>query len=225
MSTLNGGPGIITDGLVLYVDAANSYSYVSGSTAWNDLSRGGNNGTINNSNLYSTESAGTLSLTSVSSYVDFGLANFQPTSMTIGAWISRATSPTSTAILVKGNINAATEWGLSFGYNPLLLVGRTTTYNNQITIPWTGSLPNGYHYVCYTTVANTVHSIYTDGVLATSSFTVGSIGLDATTVRAGRWGDFGAGLIGYGNIQLYNRALSAAEILQNYNAQKTRFGL
>lgn len=225
MSTLNGGPGIITDGLVLYVDAANSYSYVSGSTAWNDLSRGGNNGIISGSSLYSTGSTGTLSLNSAPSYVDFGMANFQPTAMTICAWISRASSPVSTMILGKGNVNAATEWGLSFGFNPLLLVGRTTTYNNQITIPWTGSLSTGYHYVCYTTVANTVHSLYTDGILAISSSTVGTIGLDSTTVRAGRWGDFGAGVIGYGNIQLYNRALSASEVLQNYNTQKSRFGL
>ena len=50
MSTLNGGPGnIVTNGLVLYLDAANYQSYVSGSTTWYDLS-GNNNNTTGTSN-------------------------------------------------------------------------------------------------------------------------------------------------------------------------------
>jgi hypothetical protein len=48
MSTVEGGGNIVTDGLILYLDGANSKSYVSGSTIWNDLSRIGNNGTLTN---------------------------------------------------------------------------------------------------------------------------------------------------------------------------------
>ncbi len=44
----NYSPRVVTDGLVLYLDAANQYSYVSGSTSWNDISRGRNNGTLVN---------------------------------------------------------------------------------------------------------------------------------------------------------------------------------
>jgi len=47
-------PKIVTDGLVLYLDAANPYSYVSGSTSWNDISRGGNNGTLVNGPTFSS---------------------------------------------------------------------------------------------------------------------------------------------------------------------------
>ena len=39
MSTLSGGPNVVMDGLVLWLDAANTKSYVSGSTTWNDISR------------------------------------------------------------------------------------------------------------------------------------------------------------------------------------------
>ena len=44
--SFNYSPKIITDGLVLYLDAANIRSYVSGSTTWNDISRVGNNGNL-----------------------------------------------------------------------------------------------------------------------------------------------------------------------------------
>ena len=50
----NYSPKVVTDGLVLYLDAANPNSYVSGSTTWGDLSRGGNNSTLTNGPTYST---------------------------------------------------------------------------------------------------------------------------------------------------------------------------
>ena len=61
MSTFNGGPqGIVTNGLVLYLDAANRDSYVSGSTAWNDLSRSRINGTLTNGPTFDNGNAGTI---------------------------------------------------------------------------------------------------------------------------------------------------------------------
>jgi hypothetical protein len=58
----NYSPKIVTDGLVLYLDAANSKSYVSGSTTWSDLSRGGNNGTLTNGPTYSSAKGGIIIL-------------------------------------------------------------------------------------------------------------------------------------------------------------------
>lgn len=227
MSTLNGGPGIVTDGLILYVDAANTYSYPNTGSTWFDISRGGNNGNISGSFTTSSLYGGTLLLTSNASEISFGQNNLQPTSLTICAWIQNTATGTSKMVLGKGKVNDPAEWGLSFGYsNPYLLIGRTTTYTNQITASWTGSLTTGYHHVAYTTVSNTSSMMYIDGVLVASTNTIGAIGLDSTVpLKAGRWDNFGAGTVNYGNIQLYNRALTAAEVFQNYNTQKSRFGL
>ena len=227
MSTLNGGPGIVTDGLILYVDAANYYSYPNTGSVWFDLSRGGTNGDISGSSVTSSLYGGTLLLTSNASEIFFGQNNLQPTSLTICAWIQNTATGTSKMVLGKGKINDLTEWGISFGYsNPYLLVGRTTTYNNQITAPWTGSLLTGYHHVAYVTVSNTSSAMYIDGALVASTNTIGAIGLDNTVpLKAARWDNFGGGTMNYGNIQLYDRALTSTEILQNYNTQKTRFGL
>jgi hypothetical protein len=60
MSTLNGGPSIITDGLVLYLDAANTKSYISGSTTWNDVSKVGNNGTLINGPTFDSNNGGSI---------------------------------------------------------------------------------------------------------------------------------------------------------------------
>jgi hypothetical protein len=227
MSTLNGGPGIVTEGLILYVDAANTYSYPGIGTTWSDISRGGISGIINNSFTTSSINGGIISLTSLASEINFSQSTLQPTALTICAWISQPNIGQSKLVLGKGKINDPAEWGLSFGYsNPLLLVGRTTTFTNQIQAPWTGSLLTGYHHVAYTTVSNTSSAMYIDGALVASTNTVGAIGLDVTSpLKAGRWADFGNGTVAYGNMQLYNRALSATEILQNYTTHKSRFGL
>jgi hypothetical protein len=64
-------PKIVTDGLVLYLDAANSYSYVSGSTSWNDISRGGNNGTLVNGPTFNSGSGGSIVFDGVNDYCTF----------------------------------------------------------------------------------------------------------------------------------------------------------
>ncbi len=56
----NYSPRVVTDGLVLYLDAANQYSYVSGSTSWNDISRGGNNGILTNGPTYNSANGGSI---------------------------------------------------------------------------------------------------------------------------------------------------------------------
>ena len=69
MSTLSGGPNIITDGLVLYLDAGNTYSYTSGSTVWNDLSRSMLSGSLINGPTFNTGSGGSIVFDGVDDYV------------------------------------------------------------------------------------------------------------------------------------------------------------
>ena len=74
MSTLNGGPGnIVTNGLVLYLDAANYQSYISGSTTWYDLSGNNNSGSLVNGPTYSSTNAGSIVFDGTNDYV--GLPN------------------------------------------------------------------------------------------------------------------------------------------------------
>jgi hypothetical protein len=60
MSTVEGGGNIITDGLVLLLDAANSKSYPGTGTTWTDLSRSGNNGTLINGPTFNSGNGGSI---------------------------------------------------------------------------------------------------------------------------------------------------------------------
>ena len=87
MSTLQGGPGnIVTNGLVLYLDAANTLSYTSGYTVWNDLSGNNNNGTLVDGPTFSSGNAGSIVFDGVDDYVKIEPSlSFNVTSYTIGS--------------------------------------------------------------------------------------------------------------------------------------------
>ncbi len=72
MSTLSGGPSIVTNGLILNLDAANPKSYVSGSTTWNDVSRSGLSGTLVNGPTFNTGSGGSIVFDGTDDYVNCG---------------------------------------------------------------------------------------------------------------------------------------------------------
>ena len=102
MGAVEGGPNVVYNGLVLYLDAANNKSYVSGSTSWNDLTSNQNVGTLTNGPTFNTGSGGSIVFDGVDDYVDCG--NIYQTSM-----YNRAL--TSTEILQNYNATK-TRFGL-----------------------------------------------------------------------------------------------------------------
>ena len=215
--------GIVTDGMVLNLDAGTPLSYPGSGTTWTDLSGLGNTGTLTNGPTYSSANGGSIVFDGVDDYVDCGLSTFQPTAITLCAWV-RKTSGGDGGIIVKGNVNEPTEWGLTFGYGNLV-VGRATTFYDQLTYPWTGSLLTGFHYVCYTMTNNTSARLYVDGVSVASTNTIGSIGLNTKNVLLGKWNNYGPLNGNISQVSIYNRALTSAEISQNFNALRGRFGI
>jgi hypothetical protein len=67
--SVEGGPDIVTNGLVLYLDAANNRSIVSGSTTWFDLSRNGNTGSLINGPTYSSANGGGIVLDATDDWI------------------------------------------------------------------------------------------------------------------------------------------------------------
>ena len=84
----NYSPKIVTDGLVLYMDAANSKSYVSGSTTWNDISRSGNNGTLINGPTFNSSNGGSIVFDGTNDYVNLSDSDnwFYTGNFTIEFW-------------------------------------------------------------------------------------------------------------------------------------------
>ena len=69
-------PRIVTDGLVLYLDAANQRSYPGSGTTWSDISRGGNNGTLVNGPTFDPGNGGSIVFDGVDDYVSIPDINF-----------------------------------------------------------------------------------------------------------------------------------------------------
>jgi hypothetical protein len=243
--SFNYSPKIVTDGLVLCLDAANTKSYVSGSTAWNDLSRGGNNGTLINGPTFNSDNGGSIVLDGVDDYIDLGnntnlrmgTGNF-----TINVWV-KVISTTKTSPFINGIIScknapaAAAGYGIYFftdGINANKLLWSTANGSTAVeiftqdTIPeiadkWanitmvreSGSLNNGCYYI------NGVYKQIISSATIVNVDTSNNLTLGNTADKLSIYWNKG----NYGIVQIYNRALSSSEVLQNYNATKTRFGL
>ncbi len=227
---------IVTDGMVLNLDAANRKSFVSGSTSWSDLSGNRNTGTLTNGPTYNSANGGSIVFDGVDDYVDtpyttpIGLNGF-----TYECWIKYTAS--QSAAVINKRIGASTYEqfalfiaGDSSGNTPggKLCVGdvKTVSLLRSIATPTSFNDGNWHHAVGTRTSTST--SLYVDGNLQTTS-TSAAIDLStASKLFIGRTGNNQAveGVSFNGsisNVKLYNRALSATEVLQNYNALKNRF--
>lgn len=248
--SFNFSPKIVKDGLVLYLDAANPNSYISGSTNWTDISRIGNDASLINTPSYSSLNGGGIVFDGVDEYMttQSGSIVFTPTNSFTLNVIFRLSSITpnlsvaSTTTSIFGNgatlnsvgigallLNSTNSYQLYVGSRAINLI--TYALNIELNVPYNVTFvydgnsqlnitPNQYTYV--------------NGVLKNTQNVTSGLGGSFETNSFG-WASFinravpgGNAAIGGGVIHqcsIYNRSLSTTEILQNYNATKTRFGL
>lgn len=225
----NYSPKIVTDGLVLYLDAANSKSYVSGSTTWNDISRSGINGTLVNGPTFNSQNGGSIVFDGVNDIVTipnqtFNLTTdssftieivFKRNNSTPGAAkplysIGGGTSPTDARIYFFFDDNS--NGRMAINYYVLGGLDRYITLDNQL-------LNTNFHHSVQVINKSSLQMIgYFDGINKGSG-TITNSSTSATTFSIGTVNASVALL------RIYNRVLSQQEVLQNYNATKTRFGL
>jgi len=217
--------GIVTSGLALYLDAGNPASYPGSGTTWTDLSGNGRTGTLTNMEIpgdYSSANGGFFTFDGVNEYVQC-TGSLTLTAATFIAWINRASVQGTSPGMIFSRSPTAT--GMNFrsgavGYhwndsNP------TYSWASGLVIPqaWcmcaitvTSSLATGYLYQAsgLTTATNSTSH---------SSTTMSSIRV-AVDAFENRYytGSLSQALI-------YNRAITAAEVTQNFNALKSRYGL
>ena len=232
----NYSPKTITDGLVLALDAANHKSYPGSGTNVTDLSGNGNDGTLVNGPIFDSDNGGIFNFDGANDEMTITMAStisFTNTdNFTMGLWVNKTGTPLS------GDVNGLflTQGGGRFGIDyyfgaSQIRAGIRNTANGQYTTTFNTNL-EGWNYCVFTyeTENTSGMKLYTQGVLRSSRTTVGLGDFTST-------GDFRIGttyalggtikrLIGeISNARIYNRALTSAEVLQNYNATKGRFGL
>ena len=225
-------PRIVTDGLVLALDAGNTKSYNAGisTTAWNDLSGNGNNGTLENGVGYDSGDGGALSFDGFNEYV----ICTRPSSIVTGGsisvsvwakWTTTGTTISTIQALIDNNHSSSPVQGFIFQDRPDLSKKLTFSTNpNQDGVASTFQVGDGtWHHIVGTN--DTVTSkLYIDGVL-NNSLSQGGLATVQPNISIGYWQE-SPGRYLNGNIaqvSIYNRALTAAEVEQNYNATKGRY--
>jgi hypothetical protein len=218
---------IVTSGMVLNLDAGFTGSYPKGNQQWYDISGSGNTGTLINGPTFNPLSGGSIVFDGTNDYVNLGTFNgFGATNRTISAWLKVTITPSEATRVITFPANDGSvdtpAYTLAVAPNGSIGVGvGGTPYNGYIdNIPYTmGSWVN-----ITTTITGNVITYYKNGVFGNSVTNTGTVATN-TLGYLGRYnenyGQYFPGSIS--NIQIYNRALSASEVLQNYQSTFTRF--
>ena len=219
------------NGLVLCLDAANSKSYPGSGTVWTDLSGRGNNGTLTNGPTYSSANFGSIVFDGVDDGVQLPGTNFSLNQMTISSWNFSSNYNQNGFMFEKttnGTVN--TQYSLFFNGDNTIYYRTKAVSTEDLTVNTTtaGVVNNQWNNVV-ATFDGTIKRIYVNGVLRATSTTLSGTVTQNTTGAAfiGIYGNF-AGYPFNGRISnttIYNRALTASEITQNYNALKSRYGI
>jgi hypothetical protein len=227
------GTNIVTQGLTCHLDAARYGS----STTWSDISGFGNNGTLVGSPAYSSSNGGYFSFNGSSQYVTIGTSvgvsgNVE---VSMSAWFYyTGGSTTGSTVMGFGGAGSAGDtfsiflnnsgaYNIGVAYNG----GQNVTSNNNVY------QPNVWNHVTVTKVIGNINAtttIYLNGSVLlqavvpslTPSF-VFSNGVIGTWVQSPGTQNFFTGNIS--NVSVYSRALTQAEVRQNYLAHASRFEL
>jgi hypothetical protein len=233
------GPKIITSGCVLSLDAAERLSYPRTGTTWRDLSGNNNNGTLTNGPTFSVANMGSISLDGADDQIDCGTNSSLNISdnLTLGIWVKFNSLSSAPSLITKqwcsGNqfsyawsvfSDGRMYYGFDSDGNCGSITGEYTSTNAVCT--------TGIWYCLNVVHTSTSINLYSNGRLipGTISGGYGTIYISSVPVRLGVYRNLSGAFANYlnGNIAqtvMYNRALTATEILQNYNATKSRFGL
>ena len=226
-----GGPDLIQDGLVLSLDASDRNSYVSGSTTWFDLV-GTNNGTLVNGPTFSSANLGSIVFDGSNDYATFPTGFLSTlTACTVSFWVYWSDNQQWTRVIDFGTgvtVNMFFTPKNSVNNNPRFAITTGGNPSEQIITSTNAMLLNTW-YNFSITLNGATGTMYRNSVVdaTNSSMTLTPSSLGNTNqnyLGRSQYSDpYFQGQIS--NIQIYNRALSAQEVLQNYNATKTRFGL
>lgn len=226
-------PSIVTSGMVLSYDAGYVSSYPTTANLWRDLSVSNITGNLTNGPTFSSVSGGSITFDGTNDYVDCGNISsiINTTTITFSVWLKLAATGVNKCIL--GN---EPYYANGILVNPVGFGFRQRSNNSYQLSLGTNCAPTieyvpvitttNWHNVSMSTDGTNARMYINGSLVATSgcTFTIGStvsfvLGRVQTPSPTEYWGGNMAAF------QLYNRALSATEVLQNFNALKTRFGL
>lgn len=217
--SLSSTPSIVLSGLVLYLDAGNPSSYPGSGTTWTDLSGQGNDATLTNGPIFDTESGGCFVFDGVDDYAPLSTNGFPfgSSPVTLSVWARLAeTGSTYNWIFAYGSPSFGAARFLGRFGNTCYFGG----YAQDITVTLAPGAP-WFNLVGVYDGSNV--SIYVDGALVAgpSAISWNAIPSQSALGRQVNGGEYWRGKTA--QVLVYDRALTSAEILENFNVTKSRY--
>jgi len=223
---LGHGPRVVTDGLVLALDVGDTNSYSGSGTTWTDLSGNGNNGTLTNGVGYNSSNGGYFDLDGTDDYISTGLVLPSP-----------STKPTTFDLVFKYNTNnnfrgliGAAQYqqsGFSIGFASQSSI--RITYNASPSSSYEPTWSYDSSVISNGTFVFDGRNIsgYRNGSLISTHTASFDTDVNNNGVQIGRTlqGGWQVSDVDIYVVRVYNRALTASEISQNFNALRGRFGI
>lgn len=208
---------IVTNGLVLCLDAADKKSYPGSGTTWFDRSGRANHGTLIGGPTYNSSNGGSIVLDGIDDYISsVTLSSLSITDITIQVWVY----PTN----IAGNYVTVFD---TTGRHLSLWIGTTfyglggTSGAGSASFNWQNN-----NWVCITIVkSSTTGQIIKNNYDVSENISAGSTFTNQLQFGSNPSGGGSLFTGRYGSIRLYNRALTSQEIKQNFNSTRGRFAI
>lgn len=223
-----GSPRTVTDGLVLCLDAANLRSYTSGSSIWRDLSGNNFTGSLVNSPVFTPSDGGALTFNGSNNRVTLGDNQTLQFTDNFSAftWAKRNADTGLQGIVGNTSYNNG-GWmiAVSTSYPKQCIIVFNSTTEQNVTSDINAIELNTWYNLGFTFLSG-VCRLYINGINVTTS-TGHTITKNTTNFLIGQasqggWNYFNGSVA---STQVYNRALTQAEVTQNFNALRGRYGI
>ena len=225
------GANVVTNGLVLCLDAANSKSYPGSGTTWRDLSGTNNSGSLTNGPTFSSANGGSIVFDGVDDKVIVPhISSYNLANLTVLVWIKPASPYTGTYRGIISKEGADRDWNfylLSSSANGIVnnyhfSTARASSYTSLAPIPGGSLLLDTWHQ-CGFSISEGVLKYYLDGSIINQGSINFSPANSSYPITIGAADNYTKGNIA--TTQVYNRGLTLEEVQQNYNTQKSRYNL
>jgi hypothetical protein len=215
---------IIKNGLVLNIDSANYLSYVGTLNTAYDLSGFGNTATLVNGTGFTGTNGGAFLFDATDDYISMGTASsVKPTQLTLACFFKINSINAPNVIVGKQ--------GTGVGAASYALVVQNGKLNFRIEsggiqdASYTFSNTSTYNYAVGTYDGSTMKLYLNGSLVGTATTSVSIIYSDSYPLLMGYYANAFATNMSIGSLKLYNRALSATEVMQNFNAMRERYNL
>ncbi len=217
---------IVTDGLVLAMDAGNLISFESGSTTAYSMV-GAVTGALTNGVGYSTQNSGTWTFDGADDWINFGNSLDSLVNLSLECWINPGSQTTSFTGLISKTLNNSDGWEIRTGFNS----SSTQTfvqfrYKGDQAPTGVVTLNNNQWYHLIATGESGSQKLYVNGVVSASNTSSNTPTPNSNNLSIGKLAY--SGLYFNGKIpiaRIYNRVLTQEEVSQNFNAQRSRFAI